>query len=144
MGRLDLPDVRRDEDEPTTTAVPVHYLKSLERLEQRVRQTPELAPRVAHELNIVDRAKRKGGAAANGGTAMSVVTHRKILANAFLDALEEAGLLPDKHCTTRVVIDAKVGEPVTLTQYKLGDERLLGVARDGVKETDSTADAIAR
>jgi hypothetical protein len=55
VGRLDLRDVRRDEDDGRLA--PLTYLGALERLESRVRQTPAAASLVAHELAVIQRVR---------------------------------------------------------------------------------------
>jgi hypothetical protein len=52
--------------------------------------------------------------------------NRIILAERFMDALKEQGLIPS-NCR-RVVIDAEVSNPVHLYYECFGDERLLNIA----------------
>lgn len=64
-----------------------------------------------------------------------------ILGDKFVQALTDAGLLPER--TLGVVIRATVGEPVEMTYEVFGDERLLDIA-GAIEETDDPEEAIAR
>lgn len=68
----------------------------------------------------------------------TVAVHKVILAEAFIKALTDAGLVPER--TVSVFIKAKVGEPITMDYTCFGDERLLDVAR-GVRVAADGEDA---
>lgn len=56
---------------------------------------------------------------------------RIIMANAFIDALIERGVITAEDRVRRVIIDARYGEALAMYVERLGDERMLNVVCDG-------------
>lgn len=54
-----------------------------------------------------------------------------ILSDKFVESLREAGIIHEYERTSRVIIDAKVGEPIRLYVCRFGDERLIDVVDSG-------------
>lgn len=70
-------------------------------------------------------------------------TLRLITWKPFFEALKEKRLLPDPDHTSRITIDAKVGEPCTITVYTYADQRLVEVV-DSLEEAAEPHDSIVR
>lgn len=67
---------------------------------------------------------------------------KPILAKKFIEALTETGLLPP--WTTRVKIEAKIGEPVQIEYEVYGDERLLEIAPGIVEPNEGEEPGVAK
>ena len=68
---------------------------------------------------------------------MPAQTPRKILAREFAAALADAGIIDEPGSISRIVLDAKAGEPLRFYVEHFGDERWLNVALtlDGIEIT---------
>ena len=55
----------------------------------------------------------------------------------FFNALKEAGLLPHPEKTTRIVIDAKVGDVCRIYYETYGDERIAKIGPDALIPADN-------
>ena len=68
---------------------------------------------------------------------MPAQTPRKILSGEFAQALADAGIIDDPGSISRIVLDAKAGEPLRMYVEHFADERWLNVALalDGIEIT---------
>lgn len=74
-------------------------------------------------------------------------SHRVITWKPLFAKLKEVSLLPEPERTSRIVIDAKVGEVATITYYTFADDRLVdafGVIREATPEEIADGKAIVK